>query len=127
MRILIDTHILIWHLDGDSRLSKKTIEIIENENNEIVISVASLWELAIKINSDKFEINITLKDIQQYILNRNVEILNIQFNALLVFSELVAHHNDPFDRMLISQSISENIPIISVDRHFPLYPIVLIS
>jgi PIN domain nuclease of toxin-antitoxin system len=126
MRIIIDTHVLIWYLNGDEDLPVHLIKIIEDPNNIIVISVVSLWELTIKISSKKLEIDISLSQIQQYIKSKDVELLDIQFDSFVSLLDLPYHHRDPFGRMLIAQAISQNLPIISADRHFQSYPINVI-
>jgi len=104
-------------------------KVIEDPDNNIVISIASLLELAIKIGSTKrkLEIGISLFQVQQYIKNSEVELMDIQFDTLITLSELPHHHGDPFDRILIAQCISENLSIISVDRYFKAYPIIVIQ
>lgn len=131
MRILIDTHVLLWYLNGDEKLSKAIISILEDDENQIVISVVSLWEFTIKFSSGKLKLKrpITLDDIKHYIESRNVDIVDIDFVSLVTLSRLPSHedHGDPFDRMLIAQAITKNFTVISVDKHFKFYPINLIS
>jgi len=127
MRILIDTHILIWYLNGDENLGPHLKQIIEDQNNKIVISTVSLWEIAIKIGAKKLELALSLSAIEKYIEDKEVELLNIQFNSLIILSELAYHHKDPFDRLLIAQAMAENISMISADQHFKSYPVNLIS
>ena len=127
MRILIDTHILIWYLNGDENLAPHLRQIIEDQNNKSVISTVSLWEIAIKIGAKKLSLDISLDAIQKYINEKDVELLNIQFDSLIILSDLPYHHKDPFDRFLIAQAIAENISIISVDKYFKSYAVNIIS
>lgn len=126
MRILIDTHILIWYLNGDENLAPHLRQIIEDPNNTPVISTVSLWEIAIKIGAKRLSLDISLSLIQNYINEKDIELLNIKFDSLIVLSDLPYHHKDPFDRFLIAQAIAENISIISLDRYFSSYSVNVI-
>lgn len=126
MRIIIDTHVLIWYLNGDKELSAHLIEIVEDPENTIIISVASLWEITIKLAKEKLKTEISLSQIQEYIKSRDIELLDIGFDSLTELLKLPSHHGDPFDRMLIAQAKALNLPIISADRHFASYPINVI-
>jgi len=127
MNILLDTHTLIWYLEGNSKLSKYAIKEIESFGNIIFISIASLWEIAIKIKLKKLLLNIPLKELQSFLKEKSIEILPIVFEDILVNSNLDNHHNDPFDRIIISQSINNKFPIISYDKNFEKYDVVIIS
>lgn len=124
MILLLDTHTFIWYVTDNSRLSNQVLEFINDENNEILLSIASLWEIAIKQNLGKlsfnqpFEIFIT----QQLNLN-DFRLLDIKINHIAVVATLPLHHRDPFDRILIAQALVENIPILSADKIFDAYPI----
>jgi PIN domain nuclease of toxin-antitoxin system len=124
MRLLLDTHTFIWYVTDNSRLSNQVLELINDENNEILLSIASLWEIAIKQNLGKlsfnqpFEIFIT----QQLNLN-DFSLLDINISHVTVVATLPLHHRDPFDRILIAQSVVENIPLLSADKIFDAYPI----
>jgi PIN domain nuclease of toxin-antitoxin system len=124
MRLLVDTHTFIWYVTDNSRLSNQVVELINDENNEILLSIASLWEIAIKQNLGKlsfnqpFEIFIT----QQLNLN-DFRLLDIKISHVTVVATLPLHHRDPFDRILIAQSVVENIPLLSADKIFDAYPI----
>lgn len=124
MILLLDTHTFIWYVTDNSRLSNQVLEFINDENNEILLSIASLWEIAIKQNLEKlnfnqpFEIFIT----QQLNLN-DFRLLDIKISHITVVATLPLHHRDPFDRILIAQSVVENIPILSADKIFDAYPI----
>jgi PIN domain nuclease of toxin-antitoxin system len=122
MRVLIDTHVLIWYLNGDNILPVRIVNIIENERNKIVVSTVSLWEITIKLSAGKLEMFKTLQEIKQYFEDKDIELLDINFNALLSLLNLPYYHKDPFDRLLISQAIAEDLSIISADKHFEAYP-----
>jgi PIN domain nuclease of toxin-antitoxin system len=91
-----------------------------------LLSIVSLWEIAIKINLNKLTLGVAFEEFQDYLIINNFEILNLEFSHLKKISILSHHHKDPFDRLLIAQAISENLTIISADRHFDAYPVNVI-
>ncbi len=122
MRLLLDTHVLIWLVEGSEKLSQVAKQAIEDENNDIYLSIASLWEITIKISLGKLQLGLSLdRVIETYILPNGIEILPIQLNHLLILRDLPFHHRDPFDRVLISQSQSEDLVLVSGDRLFGDY------
>lgn len=124
MRLLLDTHTFIWFFRGDFRLSATARVLIENMDNEVLLSKASAWEMAIKQGVGKLDFGLPFKEILVEKLNENrVEILDITLNHIEIIASLPMHHRDPFDRLIIAQGIVENIPIISADAIFDAYPI----
>ena len=124
MKYLIDTHTLLWIVTKDKRLSKKVKDIYLNPDNQIFISLASLWEMAIKINLNKLSINEPLKDfIKNQVKRNDINILDIKTKHILLLESLPYYHKDPFDRLIISQSITELIPLLSFDKVFDRYSI----
>lgn len=126
MRLLIDTHILIWFLEGNNSLLNSHQQIIANSSNEILLSIASLWEIAIKISIGKLTLSRPLKDVIKQIDSENIEILPISPEHTLQVSTMPFHHRDPFDRIIIAQCQVENLPIISNDKNFSDYSIKLL-
>lgn len=128
MRVLLDTHVLIWYLEGDS-LPPSILNLLEDESNDRIVSIVSLWELTIKVSLRKLQLSKTLDEIQAHLLSKiNFEILNIELPHLnhLIDLPKFDYHKDPFDRLLIAQAISEQLTIISADRHFSDYPVPVI-
>jgi PIN domain nuclease of toxin-antitoxin system len=121
MKNLLDTHTFIWFLNGDKNLSTTAKKYIEDVDAENYLSIVSLWEIAIKISLGKLEINIPFEKLEAYILENNFQILPISFNDLIKLSNLPFHHRDPFDRLLIAQSMSNEINLISKDNFFAEY------
>ncbi|WP_414551616.1 type II toxin-antitoxin system VapC family toxin [Anabaena sp. CCY 0017] len=122
MRQILDTHILIWFVSGDPRISASMRSQIENNDN--LVSIASVWEMAIKHSIGKLNFQPTFNEfIEQQIIMNGIELLPIRIDHIAVISSLPLHHRDPFDRLLIAQSIVENIPILSADQIFDAYPI----
>ncbi|MEH1864049.1 MAG: type II toxin-antitoxin system VapC family toxin [Nostoc sp.] len=122
MRQLLDTHIFIWFVMGDPRISVSMRSQIENNDN--LLSIASVWEMAIKHSIGKLNFGLTFDEfIEQQIIRNGIELLPITIDHITVVATLPLHHRDPFDRILIAQSIVENIPLLSADKIFDLYPI----
>ena len=121
MNLLLDTHTFLWFFDGNTRLSNKAKKAIENTENNKFISIASIWEVAIKLNIGKLNLEINLEDLKKEIARNNFEILPLDFEHINGLSKLELIHRDPFDRIIISQAISEDYTIISKDSNFQLY------
>ena len=122
MRYLLDTHSLIWFIGGDSQLGSEARGLIDDEENEIYVSIASLWEMAIKYSNGKLNLGEPFEDMFPKQLEINsIEILDIAVNHLKVTAKLPFHHRDPFDRLIIAQATIERMPIISVDEVFDDY------
>ena len=124
-QFLLDTHTLIWYLTDAPDLSKKVKKNIENPENQIVVSIVSFWELAVKINIGKLKLSYSLQEIIQEVEKLSIEILEIKPVHLFSLLELPLHHRDPFDRLLIAQAQSENLILLSKDENFPLYDVVV--
>lgn len=120
MRILLDTHILLWSLADSKELSKKARKYI-SESDNVFVSVASLWEIAIKTSLGKLEIGVEADELNQIIINSGFEILTINADHISPLHNLPPHHRDPFDRILIAQSIIEPLRLITHDQQLSLY------
>lgn len=124
MMFLIDTHTFIWYVTDNSRLSNQVLELINDENNQIFLSIASVWEMGIKHGLGKLTFNLLFETfITQQISINDFTVLDIKISHITAVTQLPLHHRDPFDRMLIAQAMVENIPIISADIIFDAYPI----
>ena len=122
MRPLLDTHSFLWFVMGNPRISTKIRERIEN--NENLLSIASVWEMAIKHSSGKLSFGLPFRIfIEQQLSLNSIELLSINLDHIDVIAALPFHHRDPFDRLLIAQSMVERIPILSADSAFDAYPI----
>ena len=126
MQLLIDTHILIWFLEGNKALAKSRRQIIANSNNDVFISIASLWEIAIKISLGKLTLGKPFADVIRQIAIENIEILPIAPEHTLQVSVLAFHHRDPFDRIIIAQSQAENLPVMTDDGEFNNYGVKIL-
>ncbi|HEX8396936.1 MAG TPA: type II toxin-antitoxin system VapC family toxin [Pyrinomonadaceae bacterium] len=126
MRLLIDTHVLIWFLEGNKSLSKPHRQIISDSQNDVLVSIASLWEIAVKISLGKLTLAKPLADVIKQIAVENIEVLPILPAHALHVSTLPFHHRDPFDRIIVAQSQVENLPIVTNDIEFSHYGIKLL-
>lgn len=124
MRILLDTHTLLWFVDASPNLSDHAREVIEEPANQKIVSIVSLWEIAIKHSLGRLVLSLPLDQyINTYLTPSKVELLPIETLHILTFSQMPWHHRDPFDRILVAQAITENIPIISVDTALDAYSV----
>lgn len=121
MQYLIDTHTFLWFTEGSSELSVKAKNLIKDKNNEIFISIASLWEISIKTATGKLEIAGSYDLIIEDVTGNEMEILPINFAHTVIQNQLPFHHQDPFDRIIASQAIVENMNLISRDSIFDSY------
>lgn len=127
MKLLLDTHAFLWLTLDDTRLSEIARDYISQFNNELYLSPASYWEIAIKISIGKYDLSEPLVDfIDREIRHNHLRILPIGLNHADTVSRLPFHHKDPFDRLLIAQSLVEDIPILGCDSVFCAYGIDLI-
>ena len=123
MDLLLDTNAFLWFCEDNAKLSSIGKQYIENPNNTSFISMASLWEIAIKMSLGKLKLKIPYKKFVELVEDNGFKILSITFEHTLNVSKLEFHHRDPFDRLLISQGIVEDIPIITADSTFDKYKI----
>ena len=124
MRLLLDTHTFLWFIDGDTSLSPYTRQLIEDRTNERLLSIASLWEMAIKASLGRLSLTLSFTDlVAEHMHGNAIELFEILPHHLDVLTTLPFHHKDPFDRMIIAQSQAENIPILSRDSAFDDYAI----
>ncbi|MCP9765971.1 type II toxin-antitoxin system VapC family toxin [Lacihabitans soyangensis] len=125
MDLLIDTHTLLWFYAGDSKLDQKSKNVILDTENTIYLSIATLWEIAIKVNIGKLDLKGDIIEFFAFVERNDFTILPISFQNLIVLSNLPFHHKDPFDRIIITQAITENLIIGSDDAIFKEYNIKL--
>lgn len=124
MRLLLDTHTFIWYVTDNPRLSANVKLLIEDENNEKLVSMASIWEMAIKHSIGRLNFSLPFMEfVRQQLSVSNIGLLEINLDHIEVVASLPLHHRDPFDRLIIAQSIVEQIPILSVDAIFDAYAI----
>ena len=122
MRILLDTHAFLYFTSGGEELSSVARAAIENSTHQRFLSIASLWEIAIKVSIQKLEVGMTMSElVTREVRGNSIEVLHIEPQHLDYLSSLPFHHKDPFDRLIIAQSFSEDIPLITKDSAFGAY------
>lgn len=123
MKALLDTQTFLWAISGNERLSRRAAEIFIGPS-DLWLSVASIWEILIKVQIGKMPLP---QPAGPYIVKKMAEnqiaTLPVSVDHVLKFETLPMHHNDPFDRMLIAQSLEEKLPLVTADRVFASYPV----
>lgn len=122
-RFLLDTHGLLWLIQGDLQLSERARAVISDDGNQLYFSVASIWEIAIKLNIGKLKIGHTIDDVYTLLAQLKIEILPIERSDLIRYLTLPLHHRDPFDRVIIAQAIDRELVLLSADRSFEAYSV----
>jgi len=118
MRILIDTQAFIWFVEDDKQLPEEIKTKLEDLDNSIIISIASLWEMTIKMSLGKLHLGCNIEEMIEKVYQNGFEVLPILPDHIIRLSKLDYFHRDPFDRIIISQGLSENIVIVSSDKVF---------
>ena len=127
MRVLIDTHILLWFINDDSQLNQETKALLQSDT-DVAVSIAGRWEIAIKVSIGKLTLPDSVEKLfpDQLSLNQ-MELLPIAVSHLQVVSTLPFHHKDPFDRLIIAQALVEKVGLVSVDKVFEAYGVDIIE
>jgi PIN domain nuclease of toxin-antitoxin system len=123
MNILLDTHSLIWFLNGDEKLSLKSREAIESQENLKFVSIASIWEIAIKISLGRFSFDKGFIEFLGLLDDNGFGIIPITVDHALTVSTLKFIHRDPFDRLIVAQAMTDNMTVISKDEEIKKYEI----
>lgn len=127
MRFLIDTHTLVWSVEDQAKLSASAMAAMQNPANDLLLSAATIWELAIKVGQGKISLSLPYRQwMETAITDLELEILPVTVEYAERQSVLPPHHKDPFDRLLIAQAQIEAIPIVSADTAFDSYGITRI-
>lgn len=121
MRLLLDSHALIWYLKGDTSLSDAARTAMEDDENHRYISAASFWEIAIKVSLGKIQLDYPFPALKKLAMDLGFQILPIEFEHTIQVAALPLHHRDPFDRMLVAQALTENLTVVTKDPNFMLY------
>jgi len=127
VRLLLDTHTLLWAVDDPTQLGPRAVAELQDPTNELLLSTGSIWELAIKVGAKKLDLSLPYRQwILQAISDLGLTILPITVEHTNVQTELLFHHRDPFDRLLVAQSSYEQTPIVSVDPKLDAYGVTRI-
>lgn len=128
MRLLLDTHIFIWWANQPEKLSAAVLSALEDEANELLLSVASVWEMQIKIQLGKLKLSLPLKELVKNQQETNhLTVSPVALTHVLALDALPPHHKDPFDRLLIAQGIEEGLTIVTADSQFSAYSVKLLQ
>lgn len=127
MRLLIDTHVMLWWLRDDERLSHRARSILGDGRSELLWSMASSWEIAVKLRTGKLEIDRPLARLfADLVTDQGVEVVPVGHEHCTRLADLPLHHRDPFDRMLVVQAQDAGVPILTVDPKLAAYDIELL-
>ncbi len=122
MKILIDSHVYVWALLNDPRLSTKAKRILQSDEHELFFSIASLWELSIKIRLGKLRtLTSSVALLHDSLKENGIVILPVRYEDILALEQLPAHHRDPFDRLMIAQSLSNGLQLLTEDAAIRRY------
>ena len=119
---LIDTHALIWFMFDDSNLSEEALKLIKSEK-DVYVSIVSLWEIAIKQSLGKLDIDVSIEQLASKCKEVDITILPIRAEHLDYIKILPDIHRDPFDRLIVSQAITENMVLVTRDTIIPKYDV----
>lgn len=122
MRVIIDTHVFLWWVEGDKALPARARAALANPENECLLSLASVWELSIKAALAKLKLALPVQRyVTEHVAANGFRLLNIELGHVGRVETLPTHHSDPFDRLLIAQGLVENLPIVTADAVFARY------
>ncbi len=127
MKLLLDTHILLWYLDNNPKLPETWKRCIEDRHNSITVSMASFWEKTIKVSLGKLELLDDLTALEDILRQQGFDFLPIRTPHLLHLLNLPFHHRDPFDRLIIAQAQAERLTLVSDDGLFADYSVPLLD
>ena len=125
MRLLLDTHALLWWLADDTRLGAQARRLLSDPTHDVLVSAVSLWEIVVKQRVGKLEADID--EIAREVRNQGFPLLDIRIPHLLTLSVMKTHHKDPFDHLLMAQAIVEGAAFVTDDHNAARYDVRLIS
>ncbi len=124
MKLLLDTHVFIWWANEPEKLSENVLTACQDSSNTLILSVASIWEMQIKMQLGKLKISRPIEDLVRTQQQGNgLQVLSIELAHVLGLGSLPSQHKDPFDRLLIAQAQAEGATLVSVDSVFSGYPV----
>ena len=126
MNLLLDTHVFLWFVAGDQRLSANARRAMEAADAELFLSAASIWEMAIKSSLGRLTLPLPLNEYIAEKLKQGFRVLPVDWTHAAAVEKMPFHHRDPFDRLLIAQATAENLPLVSADPELRAYKVKLI-
>ena len=124
MKLLLDTHAFIWWATKKDSLSQSALGLCQDGDNDLLLSIVSLWEMQLKVQLGKLRFKLPLDELveAQQLVNR-LRLLQIEPQHVYALSQLPFHHKDPFDRLLLAQAVVENLPVLTADPAFSAYQV----
>ena len=127
MKLLLDTHAFLWWVEGAPALGRRARAEISNPDNEVFVSLATCWELAIKLSLGKLRLTHSLdRFIPEQLTRNGFVLLSVEFPHVARVAELPFHHRDPFDRVLVAQALQDELAIVSSDRVLRKYGVTVV-
>ena len=124
MKYLLDTHVVLWLAENSPLLSEKAKTVILDESTEKYVSIASVWEIAIKLGNRKLQLDGGLPEFFRMIDDNGFVTLPVERKYLQLIPDLSEHHKDPFDRLLIATAITEDMTLITIDENIQKYDLL---
>jgi PIN domain nuclease of toxin-antitoxin system len=121
MKLLLDTHVLLWAVAMPMKIPKKTCLLLENPNNTLIFSAASLWEISIKRSLNRSDFQLDTRMLRRELIERGYQELPVTSEHAVYTENLAPHHKDPFDRILIAQAFVEGITLLTADNMVARY------
>ncbi|HYE63607.1 MAG TPA: type II toxin-antitoxin system VapC family toxin [Phycisphaerales bacterium] len=122
MKVLLDTHAFVWHVAGAPEESKACREVLLSNDNQVLVSIACCWEMAIKLSTQKLDFEGPIERyVREALALYGFQLLGIELAHLSAVESMPFHHRDPFDRMLVAQALVESVPIVSRDPQLDAY------
>ena len=125
MRLLLDTHALLWWLNDDEKLGSHARRLIGDAENDVLVSVISLWEITVKLRIGKLDADI--EEILATLPDQGFDRLDVKDAHLIALAALPLHHRDPFDHLLMAQAVAEGAHFVSQDQNVALYGIPFVT
>jgi PIN domain nuclease of toxin-antitoxin system len=126
MKLLLDTHAFLWFVAGDERLSRAARRALENKTAELYLSAASVWEMAIKSELGRLTLPAPLEMYVAEKVASGFRMLPVEWQHAAAVEKLPPHHRDPFDRLLVAQSLVENLSLVTGDTAFSPYGVKVV-
>jgi PIN domain nuclease of toxin-antitoxin system len=127
MKLLLDTHAFLWLVEGNSRLGRKASTVVADPSNELFLSVASIWELAIKVGNGRLVLSEPLASfVSKWTATYQLSQMPVLSAHAVTVTTLAPHHRDPFDRLLIARALAEDMVLMSGDAKFMAYGVPIL-
>ena len=126
MKLLLDTHAFLWFVIGDARLSRPARRALQANDVEMILSAASVWEMAIKAGLGRLTLPASVEEYIAEKVEGGLGVLSVEWTHAAAVERLPPHHRDPFDRLLVAQALAENLPVVSGDPVFRSYGVKVV-